>query len=412
MLDMSRRELAGTLLAGALAQGSEASGAAPGRTYAVIGAGVFGAWTAYHLRRAGNTVILLDEYGPASSRASSGGETRIIRASYGPDEVYTRMAQRSLGLWSAFFARTGRPLLNRAGVLWMAQTGNRYVEQSRATLRRVGVEFRDLSNADLKRLYPQIQVSAETVAIFEPDSGALMARQAVQAVVDQFVQDGGTYRHAAVRGVQGKGQLSAVATVDGDSVRADAFVFAGGPWLGKLFPEVLGKRIFVTRQEVLFFGAPPGDRRFEPPAMPVWIDFSDDRGMYGFPDIETRGFKVAFDLHGPAFDPDTGDRFVRSEKVAEARVYLKDRFPALADAPVVDSRVCQYENTANGDFVIDRHPDFGNVWVAGGGSGHGFKHGPAVGEYAAARVTGAAAPALEARFSLASKGTEQKRAVY
>ena len=137
--------------------------------------------------------------------------------------------------------------------------------------------------------------------------------------------------------------------------------------------------------------------------MPVWIDFSDNRGMYGFPDLDTRGFKVVFDLHGPAFDPDTGDRFVRPEKVAEARQYVVERFPALAHAPFVDSRVCQYENTANGNFLIDRHPEFENVWLAGGGSGRGFKHGLAVGEYMAARVTGAAAPAIEPRFRLPPK---------
>jgi glycine/D-amino acid oxidase-like deaminating enzyme len=193
---------------------------------------------------------------------------------------------------------------------------------------------------------------------------------------------------------------------------ADAFIFACGPWLGRVFPDVLGKRIFPTRQEVVFFGIPPGDRRFEGEQMPVWLDFSDTGGMYGFPDLENRGFKVAFDRHGPAFDPDAGNRIVGADRVKEARHYLLERFPDLAAMPVVDSRVCQYENTSNGDFVIDRHPALENVWLVGGGSGHGFKHGPAVGEYVAARVTGADTPAVEPRFSLASKGTQQSRAVY
>ena len=408
MGDMSRRELAGTLGAGALLQA-----AATRSRYIVIGAGVFGAWTAYHLRRAGHDVVLLDQYGPASSRASSGGESRIIRASYGADEVYTRMAVRSMPLWSAFFARAGQDLLHRTGVLWLAKPGNAYAQQSRETLRRVGVAFEDLSAADLKRRYPQIHIDPDTVAIFEPDSGALMAREAVAAVVDQFVRDGGEYRHAAVRPPKGSGgTLHEVLTTVGESVVGDAYIFACGPWLGRVLPDVLGHRIFVTRQDVLFFGIAPGDRRFEPPLMPVWIDFSDNRGMYGFPDLERRGFKVAFDLHGPPFDPDTENRFVPEDKVKQAREYVKERFPALAEAPVVDSRVCQYENTSNGDFVIDRHPELTNVWIAGGGSGHGFKHGPAVGEYVAARVTGAATPPLEPRFSLASKQTEEKRAVY
>ena len=369
--------------------------------YAVIGAGVFGAWTAYHLRRAGHNVTLFDQYGPAGSRASSGGESRIIRAAYGPDQVYTRMAVRSLALWSEFFARAGRPLFHRTGVLWMAQPGNTYVQQSRDSLHKAGVKFDDLSPADLKNRYPQIRLHPDTIAIFEPDSGALMARQAVQAVVAQFIKDGGAYRHASVS-----------AADIGKSVSADAYVFACGPWLGKVFPDFLANRIFPTRQEVMFFGIPAGDRRFEPPQMPVWLDFTDDRGMYGFPDLEGRGFKVAFDRHGPEIDPDTLNRLVSPDKIAAARAYLKERFSDLENSPLIESRVCQYENTSNGDFLIDRHPRLENVWIAGGGSGHGFKHGPAVGEYVAARVTGAANPAVEPRFSLASKGTQQKRAVY
>ncbi len=404
---MSRRELAGSLTAGALTSSSKAAS-----TYVVIGAGVFGTWTAYQLQNAGHKVLLVDQYGPASSRASSGGESRIIRASYGPDEIYTRMAKRSLELWTAFFADVRRNLLRRTGVLWMANKNNRYVQQSRDTLHKVGVSYRDLSSADLARLYPQIRVSDGTIALLEPDSGALMAREAVRAVVEDFARRGGVYRHLAIRPPDGSGRLAAIHTREGETISGDGFVFACGPWLGKIFPDTLGSRIFPTRQEVLFFGIPAGDRQFEPPQMPVWIDFSDNRGMYGFPDLESRGFKVAFDLHGPRFDPDIGSRLLSQEKATAGREYVKDRFPALANSPIVDSRVCQYENTANGDFLIDRHPAFENVWIAGGGSGHGFKHGPAVGEYVAARVTGASTPAIEPRFSFASKSTEQRRSVY
>lgn len=405
--EISRRELAISALAATTASSMRAGT----KTYAVIGAGVFGAWTAYHLRRAGHQVTLIDEYGPANERASSGGESRIIRASYGKDELYTRMAIRSLALWEAFFTRIGRPFLYRTGVLWIAKPDNEYANTSRNTLRKLGVTCRDLSSADLRKMYPQIEVRESDEALFEPDSGALMARQAVQAVVAQFLGDGGVYQHAAARTPEASAHLERILTSDGNAINADAFVFACGAWLKKLLPNVLGNRIFPTRQEVFFFGIPPGDRRFEPPQMPVWIDFGDDRGMYGFPDLQSRGFKVAFDLHGAQFDPDSGSRFASPEKIAAAREYVSERFPALAKSPIVGSRVCQYENTSNGDFVIDRHPAFDNVWIAGGGSGHGFKHGPAVGEYTAARLTGAAEPALEPRFSLASKGTEQHRSV-
>jgi sarcosine oxidase len=313
MQAMSRREFSESVLASAILPQTKKPA-----TYAVIGAGVFGAWTAYHLQSAGHRVILLDQYGPAGSRASSGGESRIIRCAYGPDEVYTRMAKRSLALWSDFFAGTNRNLLHRIGVLWIAKPGNSYAVQSKEMLRKMQVPFEDLSPADLSRRYPQIHLQPDTAAIFEPESGALMARQAVQAVVGKFIERGGTYRHVWIRTPQNGGSLNAILTSDGEPVAADAYVFACGPWLGKIFPELLGNRIFVTRQEVLFFGIPSGDRRFEPPQMPVWIDFSDNRGMYGFPDLEFRGFKVAFDLHGAPFDPDSGDRTVSADKIIAA----------------------------------------------------------------------------------------------
>jgi monomeric sarcosine oxidase len=383
---------------------------AQGKGYdvAVIGAGVFGAWTAYHLVRSGGKVALLDAYGPGNSRASSGGESRIIRMGYGADEIYTRWAMRSLKLWQEFLKRTELPLFHLTGVLWMAGTNDRYASSTLATLTKLGVRFERLERAELEKRYPQIAFGTVSWGLFEPDSGALMARRAVQAVVQEAVRSGVEYLPEAVATPSGEGRLSAVTTKRGESVSAGSFVFACGPWLGKVFPELLGERIFPTRQEVLFFGVPASDRRFAPPAMPIWICIADE--MYGFPDLENRGFKIALDRHGPAFDPDTSTRLVTAEGLVVVRKYLAERFPVLRDAPLVESRVCQYENTSNGDFLIDRHPAFENVWLVGGGSGHGFKHGPALGEYVAARVIEGGA--LEPRFSLATKEKFQKRAVF
>ncbi len=385
----------------------------PGRSsdVAVVGAGVFGAWTAYHLARSGKKVVLLDAYGPANSRASSAGESRIIRMGYGPDEIYTRWAVRSLELWQEFFRRVDRPLFHRTGVLWMAGADDRYVRNTLETLTRVGVRFERLEKPELEKRYRQIAFDGVAWGLLEPESGALMARQAVQAVVEQAQKDGIEYVRAAVAPPSGKnqrGRLAEVRTSTGETIRAASFVFACGPWLGKVFPELLSERIFPTRQEVFFFGAPGGDRSFAPPAMPTWIALADE--MYGIPELESRGFKIAFDRHGPRFDPDQGGRVATPEGLEAARQYLAKRFPRLKDAPVVETRVCQYENTSNGDFLIDRHPDWENVWLVGGGSGHGFKHGPALGEYVAARLAGTGT--AEPRFSLVTKQKVQKRAVY
>ncbi len=398
----------------------------------VIGAGSFGAWTALTLQRRGRRVLLLDAYGPAHSRASSGGESRIIRMGYGPNGIYTRWSMRSLALWQDLLARTGRPLFHRTGVLWISHPGDEYTSQSLNEFEQAGVPHETFTETELAHRYPQISLDqATTWGLFEPDSGVIMARRAVAVVVDQAIREHVLYRCAAVIGPadaasgerkqqEPAAHLDGVRTIDGSLISAGSdgiYVFACGPWLGKVFPGLLDERIFVTRQEIFFFGTPAGDsrfgcrpegRRYAPPALPTWIDLAHE--AYGMPDLEGRGLKVAIDRHGPAFDPDTGDRQPTAEGIRQARDYLARRFPAMANAPLVESRVCQYENTSSGDFLLDGHPGFDNVWLAGGGSGHGFKHGPAVGEYLAHRIIDNAPG--DPRFSLETKRAAQQRAIF
>jgi monomeric sarcosine oxidase len=376
---------------------------------AVIGAGVFGAWTAWHLARRGQQVVLVDAYGPAHSRASSGGESRIIRMGYGADEIYTRWSQRSLVQWKELFAaKTQEALFQETGVLWLSGGDDARFRQTVATLTRCGVPFKQMGVQALEKRFPQIGLAGITAGLLEPHSGALMARRAVAAVVEDAVQQGAEYRNAQVLTPTGLGRLHHVATNHGENIAAGQFVFACGAWLGKVFPDVLGSRIFPSRQEVFFFGVPPGDARFAPPALPTFLFQADE--SYGMPDLETRGLKIALDRHGERADPDTQSRIVSASAIEEIRNYVARRFPALRDAPIVETRVCQYENTSNGDFLIDRHPEMENVWFAGGGSGHGFKHGPAIGEYVTGQLLDGAA--AEARFSLATKDRVQRRAVY
>ncbi len=376
---------------------------------AVVGAGVFGAWTAYQLRRSGKRVVLIDAYGAGNSRSSSGDESRIIRMGYGADEIYTRSAVRSLQLWQELFARVDQPLFHRTGVLWLAHEDDPYPVQTVETLRKIGVPFEKLTAAEVSKRYPQIGLGRISWAMLEPDSGVLMARRAVQAVTLAATKTGVEYMQDAVKTPDGSGLLNEIRTVSGRRIAAGNYVFACGPWLPKIFPDLLADRIHPTRQEVFYFGTPAGDRSFAAPALPTWIDFKGE--AYGLPDLEGRGIKIAVDRHGIKFDPDTGDRVVTSEGLAEVRQCLARRLPALKDAPVTEARVCQYENTSNGDFLIDRHPLFDNVWLVGGGSGHGFKHGPVVGEYVAARIAGSK-EGIEPRFSLTTKASEHSRAVF
>ena len=228
-----------------------------------------------------------------------------------------------------------------------------------------------------------------------------MARRAVQALVRETLREGADYVQGLVAMPNGKGKLESVKTGQGDEIRAGEYVFACGSWLPKIFPELLRGRIFPTRQEVFFFGPPAGETRFQPPAFPAWICRSE--AIYGVPDLENRGVKISSDDHGPDIDPDTEQRTAGPESVKAMREYLGKRFPALRGAPVVETRVCQYENTSNGDFLIDRHPAFSNVWLVGGGSGHGFKHGPALGEMVSDAVLGLKTPPSEFALSRLKK---------
>jgi glycine/D-amino acid oxidase-like deaminating enzyme len=353
----------------------------------VVGAGAFGAFTALALRRLGARVTLVDAWGPGNSRASSGGETRVLRGVYA-DRIYVELAARAFTAWADLERRIGRTFFHSTGALWMVADDSDFVAKAAENLRAVGFPFSHLETAEAARRYPQISFRGVRWVLWEERAGYLMAREACAAAVEALVAAGGEYRLArAERGGMAAGRMEALRLGDGSRLRADAYVFACGPWLGSLFPEVLGSRIAPTRQEVFFFGVPAGDSRFEPPAMPVWVEVGE-RLFYGIPGNERRGFKVADDTRGPAFDPTSGERVAGGDALALARALLARRFPALAAAPVVESRVCQYENTPDHNFVLDRHPAADNVWLVGGGSGHGFKFAPAWGEQVAETVLG------------------------
>lgn len=349
----------------------------------VVGAGAFGGWTALYLLRHGAQVTLVDAWGPGNSRASSGGETRIIRGGYGANQPYTRMAARALQLWGDHERLWRKRFLYRIGVLWMAYSDDSFERGSLLELREAGIDFEELPPPALQKRWPQINWEGVEWGLLEANSGYLTARSACQAVVEGFVAEGGEYRQAAVLadGLE-EGQWTGLRLSDGSSIEADKFVFACGPWLVELFPVAIGNRISVTKQDMFFFGTPLSDQRYDETQLPVWADHRG-RFFYGIPGNFGRGFKLGDDTRGPAFDPTSGERVISPDLLQSVRDYMAFRFPGMAHAPLIETRVCQYENSPDNHFIIDRLPGRENVWVIGGGSGHGFKHGPALGEMVA-----------------------------
>src|SRR5262245_54154184 len=223
------------------------------RDVIVVGAGVFGAWTAWNLLKLGRKVLLLDAWGPAHARASSGGESRMTRTVYGRDEIYTRFALESLDQWRWLSGRSGLPVFHPTGVVFLFGRREPYVTQSIEVHQRLNIPLEVLDRTALAQRYPQISLDGIELGLFEHDRGVLMARRAVQTLVQEFLAAGGEYRQASIVPPKADASFDSIQTTAGETLSASRFVFACGPWLPKVFPDILGSRIFPTRQEVFFF---------------------------------------------------------------------------------------------------------------------------------------------------------------
>ena len=345
------------------------------RRAAVVGAGIFGSSLARRLALDGWQVRLYERHEPGHERAASGDESRLIRYAHGADAWYTRSAWRARQLWRELEAEAGRELFRECGVVWFARSDDGWEAQSEAVLRQEGVPVERLAAEEGARLFPSFEPGDLRFLLWEPQAGVLRAAHATRAMADSA-------RRAGVEVI--------AETAEPGRLEADVVVWACGAWLASLFPDVVALR--VTRQDLFYLEC---DSAWDAGRVPAWVDY--DRSIYGVGRIE-HGFKIAPDLEGPPFDPESGERTPDPRNEAVARAYAEERFPALVGAPLAFSRVCPYSLTPDTHFLLAPHPELDGNWLLGGGSGHGFKHGPALAEYAARVVAGEEAP--EERFGL------------
>lgn len=355
----------------------------------VVGAGAFGGWTALVLRERGHGVTLLDAYGVGNSRASSGDESRHLRAGYDGRGLYSDWAFRAMAEWKIREKEFGKTLMYPAPRLQLAASMTKGMREQKEIFDRLKIPYEIAGQDELRRSYPQINFDDVELAFVETpaSSAVLKARESCAAVAERFAAKGGTIKLAQAKlGVATGRTMTDLDLGQNGRISGGNFIFACGPWLPKIFPQILGRKISSPRRELYYWGTPAGDSRFSWPNLPTWED--GVLGNYGFPAFD-RGVKVA-PPHAGLFqqDPDEDERVPSAYLMRRAREWVAHRFPGMADMPILESRICQVESTANGDFLIDRHPDFDNVWIAGGGSGHGFKHGPLVGKYVANCVAG------------------------
>ena len=387
---------------------------------AVVGAGAFGAWTALNLQQSGAQVTLIDQYGPANSRATSGGETRGVRTGYGGrrhELLWTRWARRSLDMWRSWDERWQDMLLPRVffttSDLIMRDEWTDFMEDTRRNWDELGIRYEVIDADEIRRRWPVIDVTDITVALWEQDAGVVRARRAIESVAQVFQHEGGEVKIArAAMGPVSDRQLGALQLEPDESLSAGTYVFALGPWFPKAFPELMGDRLRIPIGHVAYFRTPPGDNSYSHPNLPSY----NFPGVTGWPALgpDNRGFRVRTGGRGRGggdadTDPDTSRRWLEPEELERPHAFVAQRFPGLAEAPISETRSCHYEISATGNFFFDHHPDFDNVWFAGGGSAEGFKFGPMIGEYMAGRVLGTETdPGLIEAFRLLEEESESR----
>jgi sarcosine oxidase len=394
-MSVNRRHFLKTVAAGAALSTAAARQTSKPADVIVVGAGAFGAWTAYYLRQLGARVRLVDAYGPGNSRATSGDETRGVRSSYGDRgiraELWTRWANQAIDRWTSFDAEWGRQMKVRlffnTGDFIFRAAPETFTERTQEVWKQLRIPFELPKVEDVAREYPQFDLAKITFAMYDPRAGVVRARRACEVIAEAFRQSGGEVLMGyATLGTRDGERLQSIRTSGpAATLTAGTFVLALGPWFPKAFPDLMASRIRTPLGHVHYFGTPPGNDRFTFPNIPSW-NFPGVTGWAALPP-DNRGFRVRLRGSAPT-DPDTSDRaFDRSHDVL-ARTFLAERFPQLSNAPLLETRACHYEMSASGNFIIDRFPGFSNVWVAGGGTAEGFKFGPVTGEYIAKRVLG------------------------
>ncbi|MCC6318725.1 MAG: FAD-binding oxidoreductase [Gemmatimonadaceae bacterium] len=382
----------------------------------VIGAGAIGGWTALHLNAMGAKVLLVDAYGPGNSRSTSGDVTRGVRTSYGDrpnGEQWMLWANTAITRWrewdEIFWKELGARVYFTTGDLITRAQWEPFLTQTREWWVKNGIGHETLTVDEARYRWPVFDLQGINAIIYEPQAGVVRARRSCELVASWFQKHGGTLRIDRISTLmRGTGQIDQLLTSDGSSIRGGQYVFACGPWLPKVFANLLGPRMRSPMGNVFYMATPIGDKRFQAPDMPSH-NFPGITGWAALA-VDNHGFRTRIG-GGQAGDPDTSERMVGAPNVARLRTFLAERFPLLKDMPINEQRACHYETTVSRNFIIDKHPDFSNVWIAGGGNAEAFKQGPVFGEYTARRVLGKPTdPALTEAFRVPTTTYEEEAA--
>ncbi len=343
----------------------------------VVGGGIAGAMTALHLQRRGEQVTLIDRWEPGHARAASSDYNRVIRAISGRDEFYTRWARESRMKWLELQAESGQNLMYECGALILATKGHcDWEDATSETFDRVGVPYYRFSNSDISQRFPQFKVDEIDYALFEPEAGLLMAHRCVITTINLFKSAGGKVQRGIVTT---DGQERPM--LDGKPLEADVIIIATGAWMAEMFPRTIKPISAILGINVLYTSTPDGSDAFDMENMPCWIDHG--QGSFGIPSSEGSGVKAAVVIPNTPIDINNDERLIEKQSLNKTRQYIRHRLPGLEGQRVVDSKFNQVILTPDTHFIVDWHPQHENVLLAGGCSGHLFKHGPVFGDFVA-----------------------------
>ncbi len=367
----------------------------------IVGGGIMGAQTAYHLALLGHAVTLLEQHDVPNQWAASGDHLRVFRLTYGKDSFYTEMALKSLPMWLEINALAEETILLQNGMIEFAAKAAGYEAQSMAALKERNIRFERLLPPDVKKRYPMYRSGAFKWALLHPDGGMIWANRAVAATAS-IAQRAGVKIRNGVKIVsigRDKTGIKSVKDSTGKAWAADKFLFTAGYWSNELLAP-WGVPIKITKQEQLFLSPREGRGRYRPEHFPVFASMS--AGFYGFP-VHIQGYiKISDHRKGPLVKAAKAEelRTLSPQFEKSCRRFLKQFLPELANFVDFEGHVCWYDNTPDDDFILDRLPEAPNGFVAAGFSGHGFKFAPLIGKSMAELIVGGKSELNLHRFRL------------
>lgn len=371
---------------------------------AIAGGGIYGATLALSLASRGHTVHLFDPGPLPHPAASSTDISKVIRLDYGDDEFYMALMEAAIAEWHTWNVAFGQPLYHPDGVIMMARAPlapGMHEHDSYQLLLKRGHQPRRLDPASLHNLVPAWHTDDYLDGYYNPEGGWAASGAVVERVLAWAHSAGAALHpgHTAVALAQSDTRITGLVFADGSTFTADLTIIAAGAWSTKLLPH-MADRLTVTGQPVWHLEVNPA--QFQPPHFFPWAADIRNTGWYGFPAQPSGLLKIANHGLGGPLDPD-GPRLVTDAMTAHLRAFLQHTFPSLAAAPIRSTRLCLYCDTWDGDFYLDFDPDHPGLFVATGGSGHGFKFAPLLGVIAADVIEGTPNP-WAARFAWRALG--------